>query len=128
VYEASFGGGGNWLLLLSLLSTDKERWGWRQRTAAAGDECDGCEIVYGARELVGAPTCECEWLKERAASVEAANGRHSLSRGLKSGVCGKMSTGFVCRAIFKYKNNSSGGAASSVWCGLTGDGTCAWYA
>ena len=45
---------------------------------------DGNEIMFGARNLVVTPTRECEWLKERAASVEAANYRHSLSQGFKS--------------------------------------------
>ena len=42
--EASFGGGGNWMLLLILLAMS----------------ADGNEIVFGARDFVGTPTRECE--------------------------------------------------------------------
>ena len=61
---------------------------------------DGNEIVSGARDLVGTSTRECEWLKERAASVEAANCRHSLSRGFKSAsAVGRAQNDPVCRTI-----------------------------
>ena len=74
---------------------------------------DDNEIVYSARDLVVTPTRECKWLKERAASVEAANCRHSLSRGFKSAsAVGQAQNDPVCHTIllitdYEYITNTN---------------------